>query len=215
MGKAKKINFELIPAPAEGECSEPYELLEEARRKWHPDLAEAKIALAWRKELRPNADGRLILGKCMKASDLQRELVDWDVVILLNREAWSAVLFTREKKLALVDHELCHATRAKDKNGFAKTDERGRPVWRMRGHDVEEFRCIVERHGVWKGDLEAFAESLLKQKQGLFAEAAAAPLPERQAELVGTPGFIASQAARPLRQASMEAAPAPGGRKRK
>lgn len=108
----------------------------------------------------------MILGKCIKASDLQRELVAYDFVILLNKEVWESPEFTEEKKRALVDHELCHAAPAEDKDtGEQKTDEKGRPVWRIRKHDIEEFRCIVERHGRYKSDLEAFAEALLKSKQ--------------------------------------------------
>lgn len=30
----------------------------------------------------------------------------------------------------------------------------------IRGHDVEEFREVVERHGAWKPDLAEFAEAL-------------------------------------------------------
>src|SRR2546430_14270783 len=104
--KPKKINFEIIHE--NDKRPEPYRILDEARKKWHVDLAEAKIALAWRKNLKADVDGHLMLGKCVKASDLQRELAEYDFVILLNREVWSDPDFTREKKLALVDHELCH-----------------------------------------------------------------------------------------------------------
>src|SRR5260221_12219391 len=81
----KKIAFELI---APDKSAEPYKLLDQARNKWHPELHEAHIALAWRKGLKPDVDGRLILGKCVKASDLGRELAEWDFIILLNREIW-------------------------------------------------------------------------------------------------------------------------------
>src|SRR6185312_8975695 len=106
-----------------------------------------------------------VLGKCVKASDLQRELVDWDFVILLNREVWHDLRFTREQKLALLDHELCHAELARDEDGNAKFDEKGRKVWRTRKHDIEEFQAIVQRHGCYKRDLEKFAETLIKSKK--------------------------------------------------
>ena len=44
-------------------------------------------------------------------------------------------------------------------------DTKQRPVWRVRGHDVEEFEEIVARHGVWKRDLERFAEAIAKRKK--------------------------------------------------
>lgn len=161
MGKPKRINFELIQPEPE---TEPYRLMREIRARFHEDIRTAKIALAWRKALQPDPDGHLVLGRCMKASDLQRELVKWDFVILLNQEVWSDPEFTKAQKEALLDHELCHADRACDKEGEPKIDERGRAVWRTRKHDIEEFQAIVTRHGCYKRDLEIFAEALLKKR---------------------------------------------------
>ena len=177
--KPKAINFELIP-PMDGMHEpEPYKILREMREKFHPDLSKARIALAWRKKLKRDRDGHLILGKCVKASDLQRELVDWDFVILLNREVWFDDGFKPEKKRALVDHELCHADAARDKDGFPKRDERDRFVWRTRKHDIEEFRDIVKRHGCYKADLEEFAKALLAKRStpSLFEQPAASDVP--------------------------------------
>lgn len=167
MAKAKKINFELI----EDLQSEPYQVMFRMRAH-HPHLEEAHIAVAWRKRLKPDADGLLVLGKCVKASDLQRELVDYDFVILLNREVWDDPEFTTDKKEALVDHELCHAAVATDKDGARRRDTRGRTVWRTRKHDIEEFHAIIRRHGCYKHDLERFAEAMMqKRKAPLFDEA--------------------------------------------
>jgi hypothetical protein len=165
--KPKAISFSLIPPMDNGHEPEAYKLLRDVRDKWHPDLEGAKIALAWRKRLKADKDGHLMLGKCMKASDLQRELVNWDFVILLNEEVFQDTAFTLEKRIALIDHELCHATRQLDRFYAPATDEYGRSVWRMRKHDIEEFRCIVERHGCYKKDLEAFAQVLLKHAGNL------------------------------------------------
>ena len=163
MGKPKAVNFELIT----DRDSEPYLLLEEIVEEHHEELLSAKIVLAWRKSLRADVDGHLILGKCVKASDLQRELIDYDFVILLNKEVWDNPEFTVDKKKALIDHELCHAAPAEDaETGEQKVDEKGRFVWRIRKHDIEEFREIVQRHGCYKNDLEKFAEALLASKQG-------------------------------------------------
>jgi hypothetical protein len=159
MGKAKKINFELI----EDIDSEPYRILEEMRQ-FHPEISGAAIAMAWRKNLKPDADGHLILGKCIKVGDLHREFTQYDFIILLNRDTWEDPEFTDEKKRALVDHELCHATVATDDEG-GKIDERGRTVWRVRKHDIEEFYAIVQRHGCYKRDLELFAEALAKKRR--------------------------------------------------
>lgn len=50
---------------------------------------------------------------------------------------------------ALVEHELYHCAQALDaKTGDLKfSKETGRPVWRIRGHDVEEFTGVAARYG--------------------------------------------------------------------
>jgi hypothetical protein len=164
MSKPKRISYELID-PKREPGHQAYRLLDEIREEHHDSTASARIALAWRKRLKPDVDGHLVLGRCVKASDLQRELVDWDFVILLNQEVWEDSDFTVDKRKALLDHELCHAERALDKDYQPKVDTRGRPVWCTRKHDIEEFQAIVERHGTYKSDLERFAEALLKRKQ--------------------------------------------------
>jgi hypothetical protein len=173
MSKPKKINFELI----EDTGSEPYQILAEMRR-FHPDITDAVIALAWRLNLKPNPDGQLVLGKCVKTTDLQREFAEYDFIILLNRDIWEDPDFTTDKKRALVDHELCHASVATDDEG-TRYDTRGRKVWRCRKHDIEEFYAIVQRHGCYKRDLELFAEAITKKRKNpLFAPAEQQPVAE-------------------------------------
>jgi len=163
--KPKQVNYELIQPNRSGEALEPYRLLEQARDKWHDDLRGAKIALAWHKALKPDIDGHLILGKCVRATELQREFHDYNYVIVLNRQVWEDSDFTEEKKLALLDHELCHAAPALDADFERKYDDRGRQIWRMRKHDIEEFQSVVAHHGCYKRDLEKFAEVILKKRQ--------------------------------------------------
>ena len=160
--KPKKINFELIPPNGKHES---YRLMDEIRSKHHKQLEPARIAIAWRKSLKPNVDGQLILGKCVKASDLNREAAPYDFIILLNREVWQDMDFNEKKKRALLDHELCHAEIVLDKDTHEpKYDERGRNIWRLRKHDIEEFQGVIERHGCYKRDLEKFAQALLKKR---------------------------------------------------
>jgi hypothetical protein len=158
--KPKPVRFELIP-----ETESPYKYMRKMRKKYHKEIKRAKIALAWRIALKPDRDGHLILGKCCKASDLQRELAVYDFVILLNKEVWNDPKFGKKKKYALIDHELCHVGVILNKHSKQKKDERGRYLFRVRKHDIEEFRSVVKHHGVWKRDLELFAEALLKKKR--------------------------------------------------
>ena len=140
-------------------------MMAKIRKKYHHDIRKAKVALMWRIAYKPDKDGHLILGKCHKVSDLDKELSKWDFVILLNKEVWNDPKFTDKKKAALLDHELMHCGKVENKNGHSKKDERGRYVFRTRKHDVEEFHDIVKRHGIWKRDLEIFAEQLLLRKR--------------------------------------------------
>lgn len=66
-----------------------------------------------------------------------------------------------EQRRALLDHELCHAeVKLDDRTSEPVHDERGRKVYRMRKHDIEEFSAVVERNGIYKRDLEHFAAAL-------------------------------------------------------
>jgi hypothetical protein len=161
--KPKKVSYEII-LPLE----QPrlHMLLEKLIAAHHEELAEARIALAWCTSWRPDVDGRLTLGRCKKASDLDRELTAYDFVILLQREFWTSEAVTDAQRGALLDHELCHAAVAYDDDGEPKVDERGRTVYRLRKHDIEEFSAIVERHGTWKHDLEQFARAIDKARRG-------------------------------------------------
>ena len=165
--KPKKVNFDLIEEKIDGKYSEPYRILHEML-KHHAEIENAKIVLAWRKNLKRDVDGHMVLGKCIKISDREKAvhvLSRWDFVILLNREVWQDSGFTADKKRALMDHELCHAAPSLGKDLEPKYDENGRAIYRSRKHDIEEFRCIVERHGCYKADLEKFAEALLKKRE--------------------------------------------------
>lgn len=161
MAKAKAVNYVLIPP--ESEIGRPmYERLYRLVDDHHADLSrtEARIALAWQLGLKPDVDGRLVLGRCRKATDLDRELAPYDFVILLNRDFWQHPKVTDVQRDALLDHELMHASVSFDEDGDYKRDNRGRCVFRIRKHDLEEFRDVVARHGLYKDDLIDFERAL-------------------------------------------------------
>jgi len=155
----KKCTVKLLKRTHAGEVVGPYRIMEKLIEKHHNHLKDAKIAIAWRFGWKSDTDGHTVLGQAKKGSDLDRELHDHDFVILLNHERWNGSGFTEDQMTALMDHELCHCEISKDTNGEPKTDENGRICYRIRKHDVEEFRDVVARHGMWKGDLEQFAEA--------------------------------------------------------
>lgn len=161
--KPKKLAYELLHRDRESGRG-LYALLDDLVEQFHEDLKAAKIALAWNKSWQPDVDGRVILGKCRKASDLDRELVDYDFVIILRKEFMTDPSVSDDQRRALLDHELCHACLKVDGDAEPVEDERGRKVYRTRKHDIEEFSEIIARHGCYKRDLEQFAAALEKAR---------------------------------------------------
>jgi hypothetical protein len=157
--KRKKVTVQLIEEKHAGKVTEPYRLLKEMQEINHRHLDNAKIGLAWRLGWRANTDGQLQLAACRKRGDLDRELDGFDFIILLNREAFAVL--NEESKRALIDHQLCHAQITMDADGNPKMNDRDRLVCRVRKHDVEEFRVIVERHGAWTQDLAKMAQAAI------------------------------------------------------
>lgn len=168
----KKVNFLLIPEQdSNGNIPEQYKILEDVRDAHHGDTKRARVALAWQLRTKADKDGHLKLGHCHKVSDLHREFADYDFIITLNKEFWDETTVTDDQRKALVDHELCHIAPVLNiDSGEHEVDERGRYLFRTRGHDVEEFYEIVQRNGLWKRDLIAFAKVLQeKKKTPMFA----------------------------------------------
>lgn len=157
--KPKKVSYELIAR--DSVAGHPmYCLLGELVDLHHQELQQARIGLAWCTSWNPDVDGRVTLGKCKKASDLDRELAEFDFLILLRKSFWLDDRVSPLQRRALLDHELCHAGMKYDGAGEPVADERGRYVYRTKKHDLEEFTSIVERYGTWTSDIEAFAAAL-------------------------------------------------------
>lgn len=167
--KAKAVSYELIAR--DGPYASMYGLLGKLVLKHHEHLADARICLAWCTSWKPDVDGRLTLGKCRKASDLDRELYEYDFIILLLKSFWTDLLVNDTQRAALLDHELCHAARKRNaETGEPEVDERGRAVWRLRKHDVEEFAFVVSEYGCYKRDLERFEQALRRGKNAPLLE---------------------------------------------
>lgn len=165
--KPKKVNIQLI-----GSGHPLYQMLDDIIQQHHEHLVRARIGLCWHKGWRTDRDNHVTLGMARKANDLSRELSEYDFLILLSEEAWETL--TEAQRLALLDHELCHCAADLDADDKQKEDERGRLCWRMRNHDIEEFREIVARHGTYKTDLEYFVKAALESKAApLFPRMAA------------------------------------------
>ena len=162
----KPLTYEFLPSNSA--IGKPiYERLYAIVDAHHEEISQAgaKIALCWAISWKPDVDGRLKLGECRKASDLDREMHPFDFVILLNRNFWMDTRVTDAQRAALLDHELMHCALQYDDAGAPKVDARGRPIYRIRRHDIEEFADVVARHGCYKADLEAFAHAIVRAER--------------------------------------------------
>jgi hypothetical protein len=83
-----------------------------------------------------------------------------DFLILIDRNIWEGMDI--EAKVALIDHELLHASFATEDDGVTqKFHQDGTPWWAIRGHDLEAFAGEVTRNGLWNEDLANFARAVV------------------------------------------------------
>ena len=169
----KKLSIVLLDKK---EHADLYGLLEETYAKNHFKRmreTKPKIALGESKTWSADPDGRQRLGLCKRVSELDRQLHGFDYVILIHESVLENKEAFGEKLLrALIDHELCHCSVSLDSDNEIKRDENGRPIYRIRKHDLEEFQEIVHRHGLYKNDIARFARVIVEnQKRPLFKQA--------------------------------------------
>lgn len=153
----------------------------------HTDLHGVPIRYVFRSEAAKKA-GKVVFGTARKISGLNAYLAADDVdeagygaedffVIEIAEDVWSVL--DSDQRVALVDHELCHCSLEVTDDGTVKLG--------IRPHDLEEFRAVVERHGLWEPEVELFAEVLVAQPK-LFddlADTAARRLRDTMAEIGG------------------------------
>ena len=86
-----------------------------------------------------------------------------DYLIVLDQAYWyNANDLGRE---ILVYHELKHCIHKRNKLDEPMYTEEGRPVWGLRGHDVEEFTAVVRRYGAWNSDIKSFCAAIIEHAQ--------------------------------------------------
>jgi hypothetical protein len=166
--RKRVVKVQFVPRPAKKSKTpdplDPYAILDAMVRDHHDDLAQARIAVAWMLDVKADRDGHLTLGRCKKATDLDREFREFDLVILLNAQAWKEL--EPKQRVAVVDHFLCRATVAEDKNAEPIKDERDRLCYRMRTPDIVEFMNVVKRHGLYLADVAEFVKQAIGPHAG-------------------------------------------------
>lgn len=126
--------------------NEVIELAKKVIEKWHPDLEEASIAFIFRTEA-PKNGNMVVYGTASRIKPEHQLLgLDHDFLIWLAQDKWYTL--TDAQKVALIDHELCHCS----------FNEKDKPT--MVDHDIQEFACIIQRHGFWWPNPERFIEAV-------------------------------------------------------
>lgn len=128
---------------------------------YHPHLKEARVLFLFSGK-KMTSRGKPVWGKAMRMTDMQRFLsaagADWDetegfdFAIVVNRETWDGEL-DEKQRTALVDHELCHCVQT----------PKGK--WAIRDHEIEEFSEVIERHGLWAENVQAFGQAVVEATQ--------------------------------------------------
>jgi hypothetical protein len=148
-------------------------IAEELIEKYHQHIIDFSVKIRYVfVDKTPNSKGKEVWGTCRKVSGLnaylEGESPDGDAffVITISKDIWD--ILPQDKRIALVDHELCHAMAgAKQQKDDSDSDddlETDNPIkLSVKPHDLEEFSCIVRRHGLWREDIEDFVNAALKK----------------------------------------------------
>lgn len=129
----------------------------------HQHLGAANFGYVFKKKM-AHLD-KTTLARAMKAGAKLGYFSGLDLIIEVNWEAW--LLLSTAQRIALMDHELCHFS--------MEVDDKGKTVYGLLGHDVEEFGGIVSRWGLWKPDLKTFATTVFNRHQRDLFEIPALP----------------------------------------
>ena len=118
-------------------------------KRFHHDAARASIAYLM-KAKHGETNGKIVLGSCAKQSRKNKMLHGWDYIIEIAWDMWA--MFRQEQREALLLHEIYHIC----KDGGQ---------WKLESHTVEEHVRVIEAYGLWKPDLQAFAEAIRNSEE--------------------------------------------------
>lgn len=127
--------------------------------RYHPHLLEGVRIDYCFVSRTPRTSNKEVWGSCRKVTGLHAHLAGDGsgddspfFAVTISRPVWDAL--NERQRVALVDHELCHAAVEEPDGGDDDAPEP--PKLSIRPHDLEEFAEIVRRHGLWREDVQAF-----------------------------------------------------------
>lgn len=113
--------------------------------------------------------GKITLGQAKVLSAFERHETGAELAVLINKDVWD--MMTNHQREALIYHELCHFEQMTDKEGSPKYDDNNRPMYKVIGHDLEEFVSVVKRYGLWMEDVKQLVKAADEHRQlSMFEE---------------------------------------------
>lgn len=163
--RPKKVTYEFIDR--QSDVGRPiYALVSKLVDAHHEDLRDARIAIAWATAWRMDQDGFIVTVKITRASDLDREIAPYDLVMQINRDWYYRPSTTAHLQRVQLDKALQSVARRHDSNGEPAHDERLRPIYRSVKPDVQEYKVIIERYGIFSSDIERLELAMQRAKYG-------------------------------------------------
>lgn len=125
-------------------------------REYHPHLIKARLEFLFVNKV-PKQGGKLVWGTARLVSGVNAFLAGQYIeegdngsffAIVISEPVWDHL--AEESRRALVDHELSHC--------WVEESDDGNTRLRLLRHDLEEFGAVVLRHGLWRQEVEKFAQ---------------------------------------------------------
>lgn len=137
-------------------------------RAHHGHLRDSKIRYLFRVGDWSKGGKECWSGTTLLSGATAHVAADVDAIVMVNAEVWEAL--REDQREALVDHELSHLEpNASDAGNIVTNPVTGRPMLRTVAHDVEEFAAVIERHGLWRPDLEMAGEAIRARQVSMFS----------------------------------------------
>lgn len=137
----------------------------------HEHLADASLGVLWTNAINVTKQRMVLataeipqtMGSAWKRARAEQQVHDWfgaEIDFLLTFYAPDMAELDNRSFCAVVEHELYHCAQAKDAYGAPRFDQKsGRPIYAIRGHDVEEFTGVVRRYGATSPDVRALVQA--------------------------------------------------------
>ena len=150
--KPKPVNWQLIE-----NNPELYNFVSTIIEKYHSgdkDIGDVNFVLIWRHNVKMDQDGYVVLATITKSSDQNRELRPHDVIIGINKDAWS--IMDEQHQTVVIDAQLERLAVCLDKDGNPKEDDRSRTCYRLRRVEGLDEATLQRRHGMTMKEVQDF-----------------------------------------------------------